>query len=403
MKRLTRKLTVFLCVIFTVILSVSVTAEEPELDKKIEDTVAGISSLDSATGMRLADQENFPAGESINDWTACNLSYGGSKEYYAEYLNALRTYVERKYAEEGSIHEVKATEYHRIALTVMALGGDPESFGQKPDGSPINLIADGTYNFVGENLGLQGLNGWIWALITLNASGAEVPVDAKYQIQDIVEAILAGQERDGGFGLDNGGSDVNITAMALQALSPYALDHQKEILNALNWLSLQLNDDCTVGKENSSESIAQIIMALCSLEFDPEEPSMFVRGDHTLLTALDSFRLPDGTYTHSIDEEKGNSMSTCQALEALISLREYHCGAGYVFSQGYNIPNQNSDPLPDNMSESNEKKPIGNSALENEVVVRTKAPGNKLVPILIILIIVIIVLIVIGLHKRQRK
>ena len=319
-----------------------------ELDALIKESTEGLSAMGGEPGVMLADRELFPAGNSLNDWIAHALSLGGSREYYAEYLDALRSYVEKEYAANGGLHEIKATEYHRIALTVMSLGGDPTSFGVKPDGTPIDLIADGTYNFIGRDLGLQGLNGWIWALITLDASGVEVPMDAKYQRMDMVNAIISAQEPDGGFGLDIGRSNIDITAMALQALSPYIGLYKTEIYNALNWLSFQMNDDCTYDYFDStgSESISQVIMALCALEIDPESQSAFIRGDHTLLTALDSFRQPDGTYAHLADDGEGNGLATCQAIQALISLQNYHRGLRYVFASGYNMPAQNTDELP---------------------------------------------------------
>lgn len=48
-----------------------------------------------------------------------------------------------------------------------------------------------------------------------------MPEDAAYTREEILAAILEAQEPDGGFGLTAGASDVDITAMALQALAPY--------------------------------------------------------------------------------------------------------------------------------------------------------------------------------------
>lgn len=54
----------------------------------------------------------------------------------------------------------------------MALGADPTCFGRNPQGQPIDLIADGTYAWdTTSSLGTQGLNSWIFALITLDAGG----------------------------------------------------------------------------------------------------------------------------------------------------------------------------------------------------------------------------------------
>ena len=94
---------------------------------------------------------------------------------------------------------MKATESRRIALPAAALGGDPAAFGAKPDGTAIDLVAEGTYNWQGEeDLGGQGLNGWIFALLTIDAVGAEVPADARYSRQDMLDAIVSAQLPDGG-------------------------------------------------------------------------------------------------------------------------------------------------------------------------------------------------------------
>ena len=350
----------------------AVTGED--LGTLITETANGLSAMGGEPGIMLADQELFPAGNSLNDWIAHALSLSGSREYYSQYMDALRAFVEDEYAVNGCLHEIKATEYHRVALTVMALGGDPTSFGKKADGTTIDLIADGTYNFIGRDLGLQGLNGWIWALITLDASGVVVPADAKYQRMDMVNAIISAQEPDGGFGLDTGRSNIDITAMALQALSPYYGLYKEEINNALNWLSVQMSDDCTFDFFDStgSESISQVIMALCSLGIDPEAQSAFVRGDKTLFTALESFRQPDGTYSHLEDEGEGNGLATCQAIQALISLQDFHRGTGYVFSaHTYNIPNQNTDPIEiKSESKNNSDEKDANPAMASEAAAK---------------------------------
>ena len=88
----------------------------------------------------LLTEENLPAGSSVSDWTALAMARAGVADDYEGYLSRLQSYVEQKYAENGGLHEVKATEYHRIALTAAALGGDPTAFGTKPDGTAIDLM-----------------------------------------------------------------------------------------------------------------------------------------------------------------------------------------------------------------------------------------------------------------------
>ena len=167
------------------------------------------------------------------------LSACGANESYDAYLAALEQHVTERYAEQGTLDALMATEYSRTILTVSMLGGDPSAFGTRPDGTTVDLLNDGVWNFAGE-LGAQGLNGLIFALLAVDAGTYPEPERAKNTRAGIVEAIRAAQEPDGGFGLIPGKSDVDITAMAVQALAPYRDRLETEIDAAL--------DDRNVGR-----------------------------------------------------------------------------------------------------------------------------------------------------------
>lgn len=338
----------FLCVSVLFCLCVPVSAEETELDQLIAETANALSSMNGQPGTLLSDTDMVIAGSSISDWIAITLARCNVAECYSQYLDALKNYVEKCYAEDDGLHDVKATEYHRISLAVLSLGGDPTSFGTKPDGTQIDLIADGTYNFGEKELGLQGLNGWIWALITLDASGVEVPEDARYSRQDMIDAIINAQNDDGSFALDSGSGDVDITAMALQALSPYAGSYDKQITRALGWLSLEMSDDCTFfyGTSESSESLSQAIMAVTALNWGVGDMAGFVRENQTMYTALNRFRCENGLYKHQQEDEQPDMLATVQALQALLSIRGQQNGTGYVFAyQGIMFPTQSDNAV----------------------------------------------------------
>ena len=146
----------------------------------------------------LTRQDVLPAGQSsVADWYAIAMARCGIGEDYETYLAALKTYVESAYAESGGLSANKATEWHRVALAVTALGGDAAAFGTKPDGTTIDLIADGCYDCVVEGgPGAQGLNGWIFALLALDAGGYQVPEGARYTRETIIEAIVSAQGED---------------------------------------------------------------------------------------------------------------------------------------------------------------------------------------------------------------
>ena len=302
-------------------------------DLAMDVAVAQRAERGIADNQPLLTEDAFPAGSSVSDWTALAMARAGIADDYAGYLARLQAYVERQYAENGGLHAVKATEYHRIALTAAALGDDPTAFGAKPDGTAIDLVAEGTYNWQGEeDLGGQGLNGWIFALLTMDAVGAEVPADARYSRQDMLDAIVSAQLPDGGFSLGGGAMDVDITAMALQALAPYREQYQEVIDAALNALSAA--QTVTGGFESwgaqSSESCAQVLLALCELDVDPETDERFQKDEGSVIDALLAFRLADGGFAHQLDGPL-DAMACEQAMQALTAMELRQQGEGRFF------------------------------------------------------------------------
>lgn len=285
-----------------------------------------------ADNQPLLTEDAFPAGSSVSDWTALALARSGAADDYAGYLARLQAYVERQYAENGSLHDVKATEYHRIALTVAALGGDPASFGTKPDGTAIDLVAEGTYNWQGDDLGGQGLNGWIFALLTVDAAGAEVPADARYSRQDMIDAIISAQLPDGGFALGGSAMDVDITAMALQALAPYQEQYPEVIDAALSALSAAqtVNGGYESWGTENGESCAQVILALTALDIDPTADERFQKNQRNVVEALMDFRLSAGGFAHEKDGPL-DAMACEQAMQALTAMELRQQGEGRFF------------------------------------------------------------------------
>lgn len=278
----------------------------------------------------LALGEDFPAGTSICDWTAIAFSVLGVRDDYKAFLKDTNVFISAHYPAPEGRRAPSATDRQALALTVLALGGDPTRCGR--DGS-VDLIRIGSYDYDGESLGEQGLNGWIFALIALDAGGYSVPEGARYDRSDILEAIVSAQESDGGFGLIAGSSDIDITAMALQALAPYADDYRAEVDRALGYLAERLEDGALYlyGSEASSESSAQVILALASLGIDPETDPRFSVNGISILDGLLSFRRADGSFAHTPSETEGNLMATEQAMLALASVWKLREGTGRVY------------------------------------------------------------------------
>lgn len=298
----------------------------------------------------LCEKFTALAGTSSGDWYPIGLSGLEKDDNYIGYLASLKDNIERRYAEDGGLDRVKATEWHRTALSMLAAGGDPTTLCKDENGNTINLIADGVYNRGNiSSLGAQGISGWIWGLIALDSRFYEVPEDAYYSREDIIKEILSRQLDDGGFALSGSVSDPDITAMAIQALAPHYNDEKSytytlpgtkgdktatvrtvidEALNRLSSLQLDTGDYRSWGLRNSG-SVCQVIVALCSLGINPVEDIRFIKNGNTLWDGLMIYHMPDGGFVNSFayDEEnpssepdKSNSMAGEQALYAIAAM-----------------------------------------------------------------------------------
>lgn len=115
------------------------------------------------------------------------------------------------------------TEWHRLTLAVLAAGGDPTNVGGH------NLIADGTYNCLAGAPWDQGMNGAAWALLALDSRGYDVPENATYTREDLIQYILDKELSGGGWSLDNKNPslDLDITSMVIYALAPHCAENAK--------------------------------------------------------------------------------------------------------------------------------------------------------------------------------
>ena len=250
------------------------------------------------------------AGTGSLDWFAIGVSRFGFEEDYEAYLTALSQRVKKLSDKEN------ATEWQRCAITAAAMGGDPA------DLEGVDLVKGGVYGRdENSSVGKQGLNGWIFALLTLDTMGYKTPEGAVFDRERIISEIVSAQNSDGGFSLSKGESDIDITAMALQALSVYYNDFsrddvRKSVDKAVAYLSGKQGSDGSFG---NAEADAQVIIALCDLGIDPETDSRFVK-DLDLLTALLSYQNSDGGFAHEKDGES-DELSSGQALCALAAVK----------------------------------------------------------------------------------
>ena len=303
-----------------------------------------------ADGFLLTPSFLEEAGTPAGDWYPIGLGRLGIEDNNEGYLAVIAEKVSQRYREENRLDKSKATEWHRISLAILAMGGDPTRIGADENGSPINLIADGTYDRGKTvSLGRQGITGWIWGLIALDAMRYEIPDGAYYSRDDIITEILRLQLEDKGFALTGKRADPDVTAIVLQALAPYynsekvytyqPKDGEGEIsqtvrqavddaLALLSALQKDTGDFSSWGIRNV-ESTVQVMVALCSLGLDPLTDERFIKNGNTLLDGILQYQHEDGGFVHSFVQDpenpgvlsdKSNSLAGEQALYAMAAL-----------------------------------------------------------------------------------
>ena len=268
------------------------------------------------------------------EWAVIGLARSGypvPANYFDDYYARVEKYVKDC---AGVLHERKYTEYSRVILALTAIGRDPSKVASYNLLTPLGDFDKTIW---------QGLNGPIWALIALDSGNYEIPKNpaAKTQAtrQLYIDEILNNQMKDGGWSLTGtGDSDVDITAMALQALAKY--QDQKAVKTAtdkaLTYLS-NVQDSkggfASWGTTNV-ESVAQVVVAFCELGMDLND-SRFVKNGHGLVENLLSFRQSNGGFYHVMDGSDGNNqMSAEQGFYALVAIDRAENGKNSLYRMG---------------------------------------------------------------------
>jgi len=283
------------------------------------------------TGKVLLDRGTAFFNETGSEWALIGLRASGAlnENVRKAYLNGASETAASK--DSDRMHASKSTDNARMILGITAAGGDPSKTGGKDLLRGISSLA---------YVKAQGNNGPIWALIALDAGRYEA-ADAAEEAdrvtrEALVSYILSVQRPDGGYSMMNGESDVDLTAMAVQALAPYMDDPEVRaaVERALTHLGERQEADGGFEGYNArtSESISQVIIALRYAGVDPLTDGRFIKNGRTLFDALLSFRTEDG-FLHEKKDGTPNGMATDQAFLALASLF-LPGGRIYAFSAG---------------------------------------------------------------------
>ena len=248
--------------------------------------------------------------------SGANLNDQLFSDYYNDVVKTVK-------ACKGVLHAKKYTEYSRTILALSAIGKNPSNVGGY---NLLEKLAD--FN----RIKWQGINGTIWALIALDSKNYTIPKVKGVEVQTtrdkLIQEILGQQLAGGGFALSGAKADVDITAMALQALAPYTSrsEVKKAVDKAVQCLSDMQKDNGTYdswGIENA-ESIVQTIIAMTALGIDPGKDERFVKNGKSAVDGLMTFYDAQGGFRHVNTAADGyppviNGMATEQGYYGLVA------------------------------------------------------------------------------------
>ena len=340
-----KRLSAFICALVLICVNTSVVfAAEYDVEAVIVDTAN-----------TLKESIPYPQYGSVGgEWLVFGLARSGivnDSEYFNTYYKNISEYVSET---KGILHERKYSEYSRVVIALSALGKNPA------DVSGYNLLSPlADFNSVI----YQGINGPVFALLALDSAGYEIPqIEDSNKIQATrqmyVDYILSRQSDDGGFSVSSDGrSEIDATAMALQALNNYSDDLKvKDAMDrAFSYLS---EKQCQSGgfsdyERENCESASQVLTALavCGIDVNDER---FVKNGNTLLDAVMNYYRKGEGFLHFTDDTKTDAMSGEQALYALVAYSRMKNGRPGIFDMS-DVLKDDDESITPNDDENTEK------------------------------------------------
>lgn len=295
--------------------------EVPNFDKVYADTKKYI-------------QKNVPAPVVAYDrgeWAVLGLARAGvalPDEYIQAYYDKVVAYVKANIGADGILRKPDdkntpvITDNERIILALTAIGKDPANVGGK---NLLTALQDRNIMQVTDTSDTD-ISGLVFGLLALNSGN--YTQDSYW----LVQAILTQQNEDGSWSASadtKPASDVDMTAMALQALAPYYNEGDDTTVNAavnkaLQWLSAKYK-----GKGyTSAESCAQVVVALSALQLNANSDSSFVKtvdgAPTSVLGDLLQYYLGEGQgFKHAASGKTADQKATEQALYAMAAYERY--------------------------------------------------------------------------------
>lgn len=303
-------------------LSVSVKKEtEEEQSVQSENDVISVQADESETTAAhnsvINRSQNIMGGKNYaygNEWGLIGVSrsINISEKNAESYCTSLATKIAEVRSDKLSNNP---SDNSRTVIALTALGYDPT------DVNGYNLLLPlADFNYVSK----LNVSGPAWALIAFDSHNYDIPkaTEGTQTTRELLIDKLLKSKTGAGWAFSGTNPDVDMTAMAIQALSPYYKkreDVAKAVNEAVAWLSKaqQQNGSYKSYGNESSESASQVIVALCSIGINPNTDERFVKNGNSVIDSLLKFRSSDGGFMHILTDKKYNMLATYQGCYAL--------------------------------------------------------------------------------------
>lgn len=297
-----------------------------------------------------AETYNPSLGSTYGEWAVLAEARGNvsASVWYDKYLsNIAKSVASMNGKLDPTSTQTKHTEYSRVILALTALGEDATKFTGS-NSTVYNLVEplfekNGSTYRVSE----QGNNGTAFALIALDSGSYYKDATGTTARNAWINSLLDAQISDGSWGIDADfpGSNVDMTAMVVQALAPYCSTNatvKAAVDKAVEWLSAEYQK---TGDYGSSESAAQVIVALSALNIDAKIDSRFQHNGISVLSNFLSYADPNSKgFLHDKQPNSTvNQMASEQAAYTLVAYDRHVNGSKRLYDMSDVTKRENAD------------------------------------------------------------
>lgn len=289
-----------------------------------------------------------------NEWAVMTAARAGvlKQEQADAYYKNLEEAV--KELGSGTLDSRYATTNARVILALSAMGKNPADIGGY---NLLQPLADMDY------IAGQGANAAMYVLLAFDANQYTIPTAPAGTTQTtregLIQMILDAECAGGGWAWSGDDAEPDLTANALQALSPYYNTNpsvKEAVDRGLQALSAIQNPDGSFsswGAENTC-STAQVLTALTGLGIDPASDSRFIKNGYTVIDALDDFYVKGSGFRYDFSSADIDiPFSTVQGAYALVSYQRFVKGQNWLYDMSDAFLNQ---------PETTEEAPISTTA-----------------------------------------